>query len=186
MGQDKALVTLAPGGPTVVEMVAEAVRAVTSEIVLVGAESPGHAFLGLPQVADVFPGTGALGGIYSALAAASCSHVLVVACDMPFLNAGLLRYMASRPRDNDVLVPVVDRPQPLHAIYARSCLPLIEQRLRSGEYKAAGWFDDADVRTIEREIIAQYDPDLHSCFNMNTPEDFAFAKEVLTQRQRPW
>jgi molybdopterin-guanine dinucleotide biosynthesis protein A len=181
MGQDKALMTLTPRGPTIVEMVVRAVQAVTEEVVLVGTDSAGYAFPGLHRVADTFPGTGALGGIHSALASAGSPHVLVVACDMPFLNAGLLRSMASRPRDYEVLVPNLDRLHPLHAIYAQTCLPMIEQCLRAGRYKVTGWFEDARVRTIEREEMERYDPSLLSCFNLNTPEDYAFAKRMLAR-----
>jgi molybdopterin-guanine dinucleotide biosynthesis protein A len=48
---------------------------------------------GLRVVTDVYPDKAALGGIYSAIHAARHSHVLVVACDMPFLNIELLRYL---------------------------------------------------------------------------------------------
>jgi molybdopterin-guanine dinucleotide biosynthesis protein A len=149
---------------------------------MVGVESPSDAFPGVPVVADAYPGAGPLGGLASALAASRSPHVLVVACDMPFLNAGLLRHMASCPLYYDVLVPVLDRPHPLHAIYAQSCLPLIERRLRAGSFKVTGWFEDANVRTIAREEIARHDPDLLSCFNMNTPEDFAFAQGIAARQ----
>jgi len=185
MGQDKALLRLTPVGPMVVETVAQAVRAVTDEIMLVGMETSACVFPGLPQVADTLPGAGPLTGIHAALAASDRSHLLVVACDMPFLNPVLLRYMATLPRDYDALVPVLDRPQPLHAIYARTCLPVIEAHLREGDFKVTGWYEDANVRRIDRETMARYDPDGLSCFNMNTPEDLEFARQVVAQRQGP-
>lgn len=182
MGTNKALLTIDPNGPTVVETVARKLGAVANEVVLVGSETAEYAFLDLPQIADMVAGTGVLGGIYSALAATSRPYVLVVACDLPFLNVSLLRYMAACPRDYDVLVPILDQAQPLHAIYARACLPLVEQSLRSGRYKVTGWFDHANVHTLEHSIIQRYDPTLLSTFNMNTPENFAFAKQVLASR----
>jgi molybdopterin-guanine dinucleotide biosynthesis protein A len=185
MGQDKALLTLAPDGPTVVESVARTLGAVTDEVVLVGADPSAYAFLGLPWIADAIPGAGPLAGIRAALAATERSHLLVVACDMPFLNADLLRYMATCPRDYDALVPVLDRPQPLHAIYARTSLPLIDHALRDGRYKVTGWFPQANIRALDRETIRSHDPDLRSCFNMNTPEDVAFAKQVIASPTVP-
>ena len=179
MGTNKALLTIDSNGPAIVETVARKLSAVASEVVLVGSESAEYAFLDLPQIADMVPGTGVLGGIYSALAATERPYVMVVACDLPFLNVCLLRYMASLPRDYDVLVPILDRYQPLHAIYARSCIPLVEQSLRSGRYKATGWFEHANVHTLERSIIQRYDSTLLSTFNMNTPENLEFAKHVM-------
>jgi molybdopterin-guanine dinucleotide biosynthesis protein A len=179
MGTNKALLTLDPSGPTIVETVARKLSAVASEVVLVGSETDEYAFLDLPQIADMVPGTGVLGGIYSALAATGRPYVLVVACDLPFLNVSLLRYMASRPRHFDVLVPSLDQLQPLHAIYARTCLPLVEESLRSGRIKVTGWFEHAKVHTLERSIVQRYDPMLLSTFNMNTPEDLETAKQML-------
>lgn len=179
MGQDKALLAIAPDGVTVVESVVRTVGMVADEIVLVGNATADYAFLGLPRIADLVPDAGPLGGIHAALTASRWPHVLVVGCDMPFLSAALLGYMGTLPRDYDVLVPVLDRPQPLHAIYARSCLPIIEQRLQVGRYQVSGWFEHANVRVIDREIVLRYDPALLSCFNMNTPEEYAFARLVL-------
>lgn len=102
---------------------------------LVGTDTADYAFLDLPEIADEHSGTDALEGICTALAGTGSSHVLVMACDMPFLNVNLLRYLASLDRDYDVLVPVLDQPQPLHAIYSRSCLPLIDERMQAGQYK---------------------------------------------------
>jgi molybdopterin-guanine dinucleotide biosynthesis protein A len=179
MGSNKALLTIDPNGPTIVETVARKLSAVASEVVLVGSEADDYAFLDLPQIADMVPGTGVLGGIYSALAATGRPYVLIVACDLPFMNVSLLRYMASHPRDFDVLVPRLDQLQPLHAIYARTCLPLIEQSLQSGRNKVTGWFKHANVHTLGRSFVQRYDPMLLSTFNMNTLEDLEIAKQVL-------
>lgn len=176
MGENKALIRFDPGGPTVIESVVRKLRAITGDIVLVGSDPAPYSFLGLPIASDLTPGIGALGGIHAAITAATSPHILIVACDMPFLNAELLRYMAGRPRDYDALVPMLDRPQPLHTVYARSCLPYIEQSIAAGNHRATGWFAEANVHTIDRDTIRRHDPDLLSCFNMNTPQDLAFAK----------
>jgi molybdopterin-guanine dinucleotide biosynthesis protein A len=179
MGTNKALATIRPDGTTVVESVVRALRQVAEEIVLVGSHdvARNYAFLDLPWVADIVPDSGPLGGIHAALTGTGNSHLLVTACDMPFLNVDLLRYMMSLPRGYDVLVPVIGQPQPLHAIYARSCLPLIEESLHEGRYKVSGWFDRANVRTIGESVVAQFDPSLRFSFNVNTPEDLVLARE---------
>jgi molybdopterin-guanine dinucleotide biosynthesis protein A len=181
MGRNKALLSLAPGGPPVVSLAVERLRSVADEVLLVGSDAEPYAFLGLPQVPDAYPGAGSLGGIYSGLHAASHEHALAVACDMPFLNVRLLEYMASQPRDYDVLIPVLDEPEPMHAIYSRTCLPWMEERLRAGRYKIIGWFEKANVRRLERETVELYDPGLRSFYNMNTPEEWERAKEMLRE-----
>lgn len=179
MGTDKAMLTLDPDGPTVVESIARKLRKITDEVFLVGAAPADYASLGLTRLPDIFPGAGALGGIHSALAASTKPHVLIVGCDLPFLSVNLLRYMASLPRDYDILVPLLEQLQPLHAIYARTCLPVVEQQLQAGQFKVSGWFEQVTVRKIDRADISMYDPMLLSTFNMNTPEHLAFAKQVV-------
>ncbi len=93
--------------------------------------------------------------------AASYPYALVVACDMPFLNADS-RYMVSVPKEYDVLIPVIDEPEPMHAIYSRRCLPWMEEKLVAGRYKIIGWFANAKVQTIERDMIERYDPEHRS------------------------
>jgi molybdopterin-guanine dinucleotide biosynthesis protein A len=181
MGTNKALLTIATDGTTIVESVVRKLSQVADDVVLVGKDHADYAFLGLTQIADLIPGAGPLGGIYSALMETGCPNVLVAACDMPFLNVRLLRSMASAPRDFDVLVPMLDQAQPLHAIYARSCLPHIDRSLRSGRYKVTGWFGHANVRRMERSVLERYDPLLRSCFNMNTREDVEWARTVWEQ-----
>jgi molybdopterin-guanine dinucleotide biosynthesis protein A len=178
MGTNKALLTIGTRGTTVVESVVQKLSQVANEVVLVGTDRTDYAFLDLPWIDDLVPGSGPLGGIYSALMETGSPHVLITACDMPFLNPRLMQYMASQPRDYNVLVPVLEQTQPLHAIYARSCLPLIDQSLQSGRYKVTGWFGNANVRTMERSILERYDPTLRSCFNMNTREDVEWANQV--------
>ena len=178
MGQNKAMLRVTPGGPSIVEMVAARLTEVASETLVVGAETEPYTFLGLRHVRDVYPNAGSLGGIYSGLQAASFPYALVVACDMPFLNADLLRYMVSVPREYDVLIPVIDEPEPMHAIYSRRCLPWMEEKLEAGRYKIIGWFANAKVQTIERQLIERYDPEHRSFFNMNTPDEWQRAREI--------
>src|SRR5690349_20502843 len=101
MGTNKALLRLAPGGPTLIEQVV-ALTAPLGPALLVTNTPADYAFLGLPMVPDARPGSGALGGLYSGLQAAPAPYNLAVACDMPFLQPALLRWLADQPRDYDV------------------------------------------------------------------------------------
>ncbi|HET8627850.1 MAG TPA: molybdenum cofactor guanylyltransferase [Thermomicrobiales bacterium] len=186
MGADKALLRLTPDGPTLVERVAAAVAAVASETLVV-ANDDRLAFLSLRIVPDTYPGAGALGGIYSAVAAAAHEHCLVVACDMPFLSVPLLRALAAAPRDYDVLapfLPAVENRQgtaggvyeTLHAIYGRGALAAMRAQLDAGRYRIIGFFPAVRVRAFPLDAIRRHDPDLRSFFNANTPERLAEAR----------
>src|SRR5207237_4410822 len=78
---------------------------------------------------DLYDDGGSLGGIYSGLFAATHDYALAVATDMPFLSLPLVRWMLDQPRDYDVLIPVREEPEPLHAVYAKRCLEPMRRRL---------------------------------------------------------
>ena len=181
MGTNKALLSLEPGGPPVVQSVVDTLGTVADEVLLSASDPAPYAFLDLSTVPDMYPDTGPLGGIYSGLLAAQHQFSLVVACDMPFLSPELLRYMASLPREYDVLVPRPEEPEPTHAIYSRACLPWIEEQLRAGRYKITGWFDRARVRYLERDVLLQHDPELRSFFDTDTPEEWELARGLARE-----
>jgi molybdopterin-guanine dinucleotide biosynthesis protein A len=98
---------------------------------------------------------------------------------MPMLNPDLLAVMAACPRDYDVLLPESDRPQPMHAIHAPTCLPVIERCIGAGQLRVTGLLEHLDVRRLEGEIVRRYVPAGRSWFNVNTPEDYERAREWL-------
>ncbi|MGB5934197.1 MAG: molybdenum cofactor guanylyltransferase [Anaerolineae bacterium] len=178
LGTDKARIKLG-GRLAMVQSAAEKLLTVSDEVIVVtGGRRYGH--LKVKWVTDVYPGAGPLGGLYSGLLAAKSSHALVVACDMPFLNLALLRYMISLPRDYDVLIPnLCHELEPLHAVYSRNCLHPIERLLKAGHFKILDFFDRVIVHYLTEEEIEQYDPDHRSFFNINTPDQLREAKTMI-------
>ena len=131
---------------------------------------------GAKTVVDIYADSGSLGGIFTGLTAASNDWGLVVACDMPFLNAGLMMHMVDLRPGYDAIVPVSDGyPEPTHALYSKACLPHIERRLTAGQLKIAGFFDDVRVRYVGADEIDRFDSERLSFFNVNTPEDLSRA-----------
>ncbi len=183
LGRDKAVEPFA-GEPLIRRVIRRASEAVdTHHVVVVVADVGRAAALPLDDhhltAIDVFPDCGSLGGIYTGLYASSTEWSLVTACDMPFLSADLLAHLAGLRDGADAVVPIVDgRPEPTHALYARRCLPAIEKRLRAGQLKISGFFDDVSVRYVPESDVKHFDPDLLSFFNINRPEDLARALEL--------
>jgi molybdopterin-guanine dinucleotide biosynthesis protein A len=120
--------------------------------------------------------------------------VAVVACDMPFASATLLR-AASRilvEEDVDVVIPgaapraeragkSVEGYEPLHAVYRReTCLPAIEAAIDADQWKVIAWFPQVKVRVLTPKEIKEYDPAGLAFWNVNTPEEFSKA-ETLAQ-----
>ncbi len=182
MGTDKRRLRLwGAEGPTLLEHTVQVVGQVCNEVIVVLNDAsdwpdlPGH------HVPDQYPDGGALGGIYTGLAAANHQYALVVAADMPRLNLALLRAMLSLPRDYDALLPRSEagsarnrlNVEPLHAIYCRTCLPAIGATLAAGERKIAAFFPQVRVAYLEPAFIARYDAAGDSFRNVNTPEELA-------------
>lgn len=187
MGEDKALLPLAPGGAPLLAVVLERLGGIADDPFIVATDRPAYGAFGVPVYADAYPEAGTLGGIATALRHAKHEHCLVVACDMPFINPGLLAWMAALPRTYDALVPRVPGEsrqgsgviwQTLHAIYGKGCLGPIERRLAVGERKVIGFFDEVRLTAIDLAQIARFDPDLRSFFNANTPGALAEARRL--------
>jgi molybdopterin-guanine dinucleotide biosynthesis protein A len=130
-------------------------------------------------VTDTYPGKGALGGIYTGLAISNSRYNLVVACDMPFLNRALLRYMIELSAGFDLVVPRLgELVEPLHAVYAKSCLAPIERMLGQGNLEVRALFELVNVRYVEAEEIDKFDPKHLSFFNINTEADLEKAQQL--------
>lgn len=174
LGRDKAVEPI--GGEPLIRRVIRRLGAVAPRIVVVvNSEERGRALPLPPECAaavDIYPDAGSLGGIFTGLSAAGSDWGVVVACDMPFLNADLLSAMFDARDGCDAVVPTLDgRPEPTHALYSKACLPHIERRLQSDDLKIARFFDDVNVRYFAQEEVDALDPGRLSFFNVNTPAD---------------
>jgi molybdopterin-guanine dinucleotide biosynthesis protein A len=178
MGQNKALLSL--GGMRLIDRVVGTLHEVFAGLLLVTNSPAVYADLGLPMVGDVFPDKGSLGGIYSAVYHAPTPYCFVVACDMPFLSAAVIRYLVEHMADYDVVMPDIHgEMQPLHAIYSKACLPPMLQCLEANRLRIVGFLPEVRVRTVTASDLQHLDPDLLAFQNLNTPEEFQAAAQRL-------
>ncbi len=171
MGQDKAFLDVA--GQLVIERILEKVLPLSDDVFISTNAPQKYQQFGLRIVKDIYPGKAALGGIYSAIQAAKHDYVLVVACDMPFLNSQLLNYLINLAPTADVIAPLIVPPQPetMHTIYSKKCVPAIEPKLHQNKLRIIGFFEDVAVHFVTKDQISKFDPDFYSFVNMNTPQD---------------
>ena len=184
LGRDKALEAV--DGQSLLQRVVTQLGSFSNEIIIVTAKGKS-----LPQfsntpgfrvVADAYPGRGALVGLATGLAASKAHYNLAVACDMPFLNQALLRYMLGLKDGFDLVVPrLADMVEPLHAVYARSCLAPMERLLEQGEMQINALFELVKVRYVEAEELERFDPRRLSFFNVNTSADLERARQLAKE-----
>ncbi len=181
LGKDKIFETI--DGENLLQRVVTRLAPLTDRIILVAA--PGQPIPPLPphlktsKVVDIYPGKGSLGGIYTGLSASDCSHSLVVACDMPFLNLALLRHLIRLcPRYDAVIPRITKLLEPLHAVYSKSCLAAIEVLLQQNNLRITDLFNQIRVRYVEEDEIDRFDPERLSFFNINTAADLEKARAL--------
>jgi len=181
LGRDKTVEAV--GNISLLERVVFCLSLFNSDIIIVTATKQSlPQFIGYPKLrilADTYPGKGPLGGVYTGLVASDSLYNLVVACDMPFLNQALLRYMIGLADDFDVVIPRLgNMVEPLHAVYSKSCLAPIENLFKQDNLKITELFTLVKVRYVEAEEINRFDPKHLSFFNVNTMADLETAQEL--------
>jgi molybdopterin-guanine dinucleotide biosynthesis protein A len=174
MGVDKAFLTVA--GMPMIEHILLALRPVVHQIIIVTNVPERYRSYHAKVVTDMLDRRGPLTGMYSGLVSSVSEYNIVVACDMPFLNSGLLSYLMGLAPGYDAVVPVVgELTEPLHAVYSKKMLPLIEERIHEDERRIQGIFGRANVRYVTEEEIRRFDPERRSFINLNTPQQYKEA-----------
>ena len=179
LGRNKALELV--GGVPLVSLAISVLESVTSDLVVVVTDEAQADTLPVPDrgrtVQDLFPDSGALGGIFTGLTEAHANWAVVVACDMPFLSEPLLSHMANARTGFDIVIPVLDGwPEPTHALYSKKCLAPMEESIRAGRLKITGFFGSIAVKYVPQETVEEIDPGRWSFFNVNTQRNLEFAR----------
>jgi molybdopterin-guanine dinucleotide biosynthesis protein A len=183
-GREKALVRV--DGVRLIERVVGVMKPLFGRIVLVTNTPAEYAYLNLPMYGDLIRDLGPLGGIYTALTVIPGDAAFFVACDMPFLNLGLIQYMLRVRSGFDAVVPrVAGNLEPLHALYGKSCLSSIKKLIEAGEYQIFRFFHDVSVRFVEEKEIRRYDPDLRSFYNINRPQQLKGLRQEESSLRGP-
>lgn len=169
------------GRPLIVRQ-RELLTGLADELLVTTNHTAAYAFLGLPLYTDLLPGAGPLGGLYTALSAARGPLVAVIACDMPFVSAALLRaqYDLLTREEVDVVIPCSPNGiEPLHAIYRKdACLEAVRTALDAGERKMTAWLPGVRSRVMMVDEVALVDPEFRSFINVNSPEELRQAEDL--------
>jgi molybdopterin-guanine dinucleotide biosynthesis protein A len=163
------------GGKTLMELVIQKLKLVSSHTLIVTSREQSNFpdAGGAKVLVDLYPDKGPLGGIYTGLLASPSSCNVVVACDMPFLNIELLRYMIELLPGFDAVVPRLeeDKLEPLHAIYSKSCLDKMRIHLENDQLMVNRFLGIMNVRYVEQAECQRLDPQLLTFFNVNCQAD---------------
>ena len=165
------------GEHTILERQLAAIRrAGIGEIWLVG-RWPAAAVAGVRHAPDLVDGAGPLGALYAALLLSVAPIVVILAGDLPFVEAPLIERLGTMPPAAEAIVPRTgDRWHPLCAGYRRRVALRVKARLDRGALRVSDALADMSVQELTAAEMAAYDEDGLLLMNVNTPDDHQRAQ----------
>jgi molybdopterin-guanine dinucleotide biosynthesis protein A len=180
-GENKALLRV--DGRRIIDRQLDVLRRLFADDAIVIAANDPAPYADLPHrvVADPIPNAGPLGGLLAAIEATSTDHehVLLLACDMPWIDVAALRLVVAPEDHSDIVIPIVaGRPEPLFARYARGIAPIVVRRLAGARHCMRDLSEDPALRVthIDEAALRAIDPALRFLSNCNTPADLDAAR----------
>lgn len=168
-GVDKTRLPL--GGRTLLQRTVDVLTPLTAATLVVGAAP----MAGVVTVADRYPGAGPLGGILTALVTIDSSHALILAADLPFISAALLRDV--QRAGADAAAAMVQHPDGRLALclsVRRDCAPAVHEMWSRGARRVRDLAKLAPSRAlVVDETIAS-----GALWNVNDPLTYARALEM--------
>lgn len=178
MGVEKGLVELC--GKPMIQHIIDRLNTFADEMLITTNTPEMYKHFHFPMYADIYKDYGALAGLHTALNFAANEMVFVIACDLPFVNIGLFNVMKNlfEAKPVDIVIPRTPNGfEPLYAFYRRNtCLPLVNEVIQAGKRRLISWHENALVHIVEEEQLREFDPNLMSFANINTPEELELAQ----------
>lgn len=172
MGSDKATYEV-DGSPMAVRVAQAAESAGASEVLLIGGTQAKAKKLVGTWKKDAFPGEGPLGGVITALKAATNDSVVVLSCDMPFITDAVISSLVRGLSDAQASVGRTDRLNWLCAAWSKEeCLTTLQSVWKRNEravHRAAVLLDVAEVPVPAVAVR-----------NINSPADLMDPEESTT------
>ncbi|MBI4710216.1 MAG: molybdenum cofactor guanylyltransferase [Nitrospirae bacterium] len=175
-GENKRMPVLKPfieiNGERIIERSLRIMKRLFRETFIVTNQPEHYLYLEARMLGDAYNIRGPMTGVVTALLNAPSAWVFVSACDMPFINEELIRYMASKRRGCDAVVPLLNnRTEPLFAFYSGKLLPLMEEAVLSGKTALKDFLVNKRVKYVKTGEIKSIDKEARSFINLNCPED---------------
>ncbi|TWT56749.1 putative molybdenum cofactor guanylyltransferase [Thalassoglobus neptunius] len=175
MGRPKHMLPF--GERTVLEVVAETIGKVAGKIVVVAAAGQQLPDLGsaCEIIRDEEEFQGPLAGLLMGMKFfdSETDRVFLSGCDVPMLREEFLSGIVAELGDFEMAIPEADGYlHPLSAVYHMSLRDRVEALYNQGERRPRRLVDGCRAKRISEERLKQFDPDLNSLKNMNSPDEY--------------
>lgn len=183
MGFDKQFLKLQD--KYVIEIIAERLKEVFSEIIIVTGRPEEYVKYGFKLVEDEVRNFGPLAGIHVGLKNSGSIYNYVVACDMPFINLKYIRYMMQLIEESDdrvdgVITKLGDWIEPFNAFYSQNLIGRIEENMKNGKRQINLMLQDANVLYVSEAKAREFSPDWEMFTNINTFKDYESLMKRLS------
>jgi molybdopterin-guanine dinucleotide biosynthesis protein A len=182
---DRPKAALPFGNSTLIERIVAELGSAFDEIVVAAAPETVEQFAGerlsaatpgLRLIRDETAFAGPVRALMRALEAIGSRTAFACSCDLPLLRAEVALAMCSMLEGYDAVIPEVGgRLQPLHAVYRRRCFKALGAMLERGENRLGAVAECVNARRLDEAELRKLDPELRSCFNVNSPRDYKVA-----------
>jgi FdhD protein len=178
MGTNKALLKV-EGEPIITRSYHTLAR-LFHEVIIITNTPEEYAFLPCRTVPDIYPGFGSIAGLHSALAHSATGRTFVTACDMPFVDPAIIRYLCELQQGGyDAVIPYSSGGQePLHAVYSAACQKVFESAIQGSQRKILDILARMKTRLVPWDEIQHVQGALTSFLNVNTPEEYGSVSGV--------
>jgi molybdopterin-guanine dinucleotide biosynthesis protein A len=186
-------------GERIIERNLKIFKRLFKEIFIVTNQPEFYSYLGIPLLGDIYDVRGPMAGIFTSLINSQNKWVFISACDMPFINEQLIRYMASKRDNYEAVVPKspLCPPlvkggrggflEPLFAFYSKQLIPSMEKAILANKTGVKDFLDNKMVKYLTIEEIKNIGAETKSFINLNTLEDvkrYLHPQDVLKLFQR--
>ena len=178
MGTNKALLKI--NEKTNIERIADTLKPLFDDIILVTNNPESYEFLGLKMVKDHYPGMGPLAGVHAGLTHSNYDVNVIIACDMPFVSGELAQTLVHLCSHYDAVIPVINGIQhPLFAVFKKEIAGEVSGSIEEGTLRMKHLLNRLQVLYVtEKELQSNSHFDLEKVFfNMNHPNEYEDAKK---------
>lgn len=167
MGSDKGLIPY--NGKPMIQYSIDLLSAFCDRIVISTSNTAYNVF-GLETIPDLMPHLGPMGGLYSCLKVSITPLNICLPCDIPQMDLSVLNHLVEKSDGTSCIVACTPHPEPLVSVYPLTVLSVIEQLIKSGNYKMTDIYNLTPAKYIPLEEFPG--DNVERCFaNMNAPTD---------------
>lgn len=170
MGEDKGLALLK--GLPMIGHVIKSLHSVPLTVKVI-ATNPDYNQFGLSVFEDTIKNKGPMGGLMTALEQSFSPYVLLIGCDMPFINKKAICYLINNSKKGNITVAEINGYiNPLLAIYPKSLLPELKESIENDCLKMQDFISSQDHHIVKLDYLEKKGQ--NALININSREELKY------------